>query len=70
MEFKASHRYAPLTARKARPVVNMVRGLPVNDALEALATTHRRAGFLLRWLNRRASSITAAVPVALSTAPL
>jgi large subunit ribosomal protein L22 len=54
MQFKASHRYAPVTARKARPVVDMVRGLPVNDALEALSTTHRRAGYLLTKVIRSA----------------
>lgn len=54
MQFKASHRYAPVTARKARPVVDMVRGMPVNDALEALRTTHRRAGFFLQKVIRSA----------------
>jgi large subunit ribosomal protein L22 len=43
MEFKASHMYAPISARKARIVMDMVRGMGVNDALEALTTTHRRA---------------------------
>ena len=47
MEFKASHRYAPMSARKARPVVDMVRGMQVDHALEALTTTHRRASMLL-----------------------
>ena len=42
-KFRASHKYAPVTARKARLVMNIVRGMPVNDALEALATSHRRA---------------------------
>ena len=44
MEFKASHMYAPVTARKARLVIDVVRGLKVNAAIEALQTLHRRAG--------------------------
>ncbi len=47
MEFKASHRYAPLSARKARLVIDMVRGLSVNAALDVLGTTHRRAGAMI-----------------------
>lgn len=43
MEFRASHRYAPVSARKARLVVDMVRGRPVNDALEVLEITNKRA---------------------------
>ena len=43
MSFKASHKHAPISARKARLVMDMVRGLPVNQALDALRTTHRRA---------------------------
>lgn len=54
MEFKASHRYAPVTARKARPVVDMVRGMQVDQALEALSTTHRRASMLLKKVIRSA----------------
>ncbi|MCB9831881.1 MAG: 50S ribosomal protein L22 [Planctomycetes bacterium] len=47
MEFKASHMYAPISARKARIVMDMVRGMGVNDALEALTTTHRRAASMI-----------------------
>jgi large subunit ribosomal protein L22 len=54
MEFKASHRYAPMSARKMRLVVDMVRGLPVNDALEVLKTTHRRAGPMINKVIRSA----------------
>ena len=43
MEFRASHRFAPISARKARLVVDMVRGRPVNQALEVLAVTNKRA---------------------------
>lgn len=43
MQFMASHRYAPISPRKARLVIDAVRGLPVNEALEILDVTHRRA---------------------------
>jgi large subunit ribosomal protein L22 len=43
MEFRASHRFAPISARKARLVVDMVRGRPVNQALELLQVTNKRA---------------------------
>ncbi|MFT7617461.1 MAG: large subunit ribosomal protein L22 [Planctomycetota bacterium] len=47
MEFKASHRHAPMSARKARLVIDLVRGLPVNKALDTLGTTHRRAAAMI-----------------------
>ena len=43
MEFRASHRYAPISARKARLVVDLVRGKHVNDALRILRATPKRA---------------------------
>ncbi len=42
MEFHASHRYARVSARKARYVVDLVRGMAVNDALQTLKFTNRR----------------------------
>ena len=42
-EFRATHRYAPMSARKARPVVDLVRGLDVNSAMEELMYITRRA---------------------------
>ena len=45
--FRASHKYAPMSARKVRIVADMVRGMAVNDAIEALRTTHRRAGGMI-----------------------
>lgn len=42
-EFRAIHRYAPMSARKARPVAALVRGLRVNAAMEELEYVHRRA---------------------------
>ena len=40
---RASHRYARMSARKARLVVDLVRGQPVNRALDILAFTPKRA---------------------------
>lgn len=46
MEFQASHRFAPIAARKARRVVDLVRGRPVNQALELLRVTNKRASVM------------------------
>jgi len=43
MEFRASHRFAPISARKARLVIDLVRGRAVNKALEVLQVTNKRA---------------------------
>ncbi len=48
MAFEASHRYAHVTPRKARPVADLVRGLNANRALEVLQFNPRRAAGLLR----------------------
>lgn len=45
--FRASHRYAKTTARKARLVVDLIRGLPVNAALRALDRSDRRAAVMV-----------------------
>jgi len=42
-EFTAKHRYARLTARKARFVADMIRGRSANEALEILEFSPRRA---------------------------
>ena len=41
--FTARHRYARLTARKARLIADLIRGLPVNNALEQLEYSSKRA---------------------------
>ena len=41
--FTAKHRYARLTARKARLIADLIRGLPVNAALQQLEYSPRRA---------------------------
>ncbi len=43
MEFRASHRYAHMSAKKARPAANLIRGLDVNRAL-ILLQGHRTRG--------------------------
>ena len=52
--FKASHRFARITARKARLVVDMIRGQPVNTALVALERSPQRAAYLVHKLVRSA----------------
>jgi large subunit ribosomal protein L22 len=45
MEFTASHKHAPLSARKVRLVVDLIRGKDVNDALQILRATPKRASY-------------------------
>jgi large subunit ribosomal protein L22 len=47
MEFRASHRHAPISARKARLVVDLIRGKHVNDALQILRRTPKRASHMV-----------------------
>ena len=47
MEFRASHRGADISPRKARLVVALVRGKHVNDALQILRSTPNRAAKLV-----------------------
>ena len=50
-EFTARHRFAHLTARKARYVADLIRGRSVNQALELLAfTPNRGSTFYLKVL--------------------
>ncbi len=48
MEYKASHRYARMGVRKARLVMDMVRGRTVNQALDSLANDNHRASHYVR----------------------
>ena len=52
--FRASHRYARISSRKARPVADLVRGKAVNAALEELQFCHRRASPMLTKVLRSA----------------
>ena len=45
--YRATHRNAPMSARKARYVVDLVRGKPVNEALDILRFCPRRAAPML-----------------------
>src|SRR5262245_40745234 len=54
MEFRAILRYAPFSSKKAKPVVDMVRGLGVNAALDTLNYNPRRAAPALAKLIRSA----------------
>jgi len=53
-DFRASHRFAKITARKARLVVDLVRGLPVNRSLEVLGRSPKRAAVMVRSVVRSA----------------
>ena len=53
-DFRASHRHARITARKARLVVDLVRGMPVNQALVALERSPKRAAVLIKKIVRSA----------------
>lgn len=48
MEYRAVHKYAKTSTRKARQVVDLVRGRSVGDALSILQYTQRRAADMLR----------------------
>jgi large subunit ribosomal protein L22 len=51
-EFAAKHRFARITARKARRIADLIRGKSVNEALELLNFAPQRgAGFYLKALN-------------------
>lgn len=42
MDFRASHKFARISPFKVRPVIDLVRARPVNEAIVRLQTTHRR----------------------------
>jgi large subunit ribosomal protein L22 len=48
MPYTAKHRYAPLSARKARLVVDQIRGLDVQAALDLLQFQSQRAAMFTR----------------------
>ncbi len=47
MEFRSCYRYAKISPRKARYVIDLVRGKSVNDALRILRVTHKRASYMI-----------------------
>lgn len=46
MEFRASHRFAHISAKKVRPMATLIRGQNVNQALEALRFQRSRGAAL------------------------
>lgn len=48
--YRARLRFAPISSRKARPIVDLVRGQDVNAALEQLRYINRRSAAMLRGL--------------------
>jgi large subunit ribosomal protein L22 len=52
--FKASHRMARISPYKARPVMDLVRGKPVQAALDLLAYEPRRAAPMIHKVIRSA----------------
>jgi large subunit ribosomal protein L22 len=47
MEFRASHRFANISPSKVRGVMALIRGKHINDALQILRRTNRRAAPLV-----------------------
>lgn len=47
-EWQASYRYAPMSARKVRLVTQLITGRDVQDALDILKFTNKRAAEMLR----------------------
>ena len=54
--FIAKHRYARITARKARLVADLIRGRSVNEALETLEFAPQRAAAFYKKLVRSAAA--------------
>jgi large subunit ribosomal protein L22 len=47
MEYRASHRFADMSARKIRPFATLIRGRPVDEALELLQFLPNKSARLL-----------------------
>ena len=47
MEYRAIHRYADVSARKVRPFATLIRGRPVDEALELLRFLPNKSARLL-----------------------
>jgi len=47
MKARAEHRFARISARKARLVAGLLRGLPVNQAMDVLMLTNKRGASLI-----------------------
>lgn len=47
MEFKSTYKFAKMSPRKVRYVIDLIRGKSVNDALEILRFTNKRASYII-----------------------
>ena len=47
MQFRATHKKADISPRKVKGVVKLIRGQHVNDALQVLRATNKRASYLV-----------------------
>jgi len=47
MEYKATHRYADMSARKIRPFATLVRGKPLDEALQLLRFSPNKGARLI-----------------------
>lgn len=59
MEVKVAHRYAGISPRKARLVVDLIRGATVDDAFSMLQLARKRASSLVAKLLRSAVAAAA-----------
>jgi len=57
MPWTAKHRFARIAERKARLVVDLIRGLPCDQAIEVLRFTHRRAAPMVSRVLKSAMAI-------------
>ena len=56
MEFKSLYKYARISPRKVRCVIDLVRGKSVNEALEILRVTNKRASCMINKVIRAAAA--------------
>jgi large subunit ribosomal protein L22 len=47
-EWQAVHRFARISPRKARLIIDMIRGLECNAAMDVLTFSHQRAAMLIK----------------------
>lgn len=52
--FRAAHKYARISPRKARFVIDQIRGEPIQEALRFLRFNHRRASAFIEKIVRSA----------------
>ena len=48
MSYQATHRFARIAPRKARLVADLIRGMPVDEAITQLQLSKKRAAWYLR----------------------